>query len=648
MKIYFASQSFYPHIGGVSTYLLNLAKELKARGNEVIELHLRPSHAPSNEVIEKIDIIRVPREPLDRKMLKGYAKFKEAIYKESHGLGGFSRTPIEMEGYDDYVQINEAFGQEVRELLNKDPADVINIHDFQLLYLYKYVPRGTPLVLTWHIPLAKSMSTPLKKYLVKHLNMYDKVVFSSPEYIEAAIRMGIKREKCELIHPICNTNIFKKMDVDREAVLKRYKIPVGSKTVMSVQRIDPKSGHEQLIKAWSAVMRAVAGAKLVFVGGQSMSNKLSKDRQVYQDRVMAMIAKSGLKEDIIFTGNIDYTKLPELYNAVDAIALCSQNEGFGLSVTEGMSCGRPIIGTNVGGIPLQVQDKQNGFIVERGDIKATSDSIIRLLKDEKLRRRFGKRSLELVEESFKLDIGVDKYIHLFNSLMREKDEGRCLEKMDADDVNALVTDFDRTITDRPGVLSRNVMKELKKLKTMHILATGRPFEFVKRLARSHRIWDAIVCENGAVVYFPNSKKTIIINSVFMDKARKTLEEKRIAGQYGEVVISLSLDTFEKARPLLAKLSKNLNYVRNVDVMMILPKFVDKGRSVKVVLDYFGIDSDKIIVVGDAENDLDLFRIPGYKVAVANAHPKLKIIADETTENPSSRGVIELVEKLLRK
>jgi len=70
MKIFFASQSFYPHIGGVSTYLLNLAKGLIQRGNEVVEVHLRPPNESSEEIIKGIRVFRIPKEPLKEDLLK--------------------------------------------------------------------------------------------------------------------------------------------------------------------------------------------------------------------------------------------------------------------------------------------------------------------------------------------------------------------------------------------------------------------------------------------------------------------------------------------------------------------------------------------------------------------------------------------------
>ena len=65
-----------------------------------------------------------------------------------------------------------------------------------------------------------------------------------------------------------------------------------------------------------------------------------------------------------------------------------------------MSCGKPILGTKVTGIALQVQDGVNGFLVEVGDENATADRLSLMLSSEKLRERMGKESLRIVKSKF--------------------------------------------------------------------------------------------------------------------------------------------------------------------------------------------------------------------------------------------------------
>ena len=239
MKIYYASQSFYPHIGGVPTYLLNLAKEMANKGNEVVEVHLRPLGEENHGEIKGIEVHRVPKEPIDQNIMEKYSRFKEAVYQECHfNQKLFDKPAQDMEGFAEFNKVNEYFGQEIRTLLEQKPADIVHIHDFQLLFTYKYVPRGTPLIITWHIPFIKSMSRNLSEFLVKNLKEYDKIVFSSPEYIKAATKAGIPKEKLELIFPLANTNRFKPLEIDKASVKKAYNLPLDSKIILSIHSIN--------------------------------------------------------------------------------------------------------------------------------------------------------------------------------------------------------------------------------------------------------------------------------------------------------------------------------------------------------------------------------------------------------------------------
>jgi len=566
---------------------------------------------------------------------------------------GFIKPAEEILGFTEFNKVNEYFGEEIKELLDQNPADIVHIHDFQLLFAYKYVPRGTPLIMTWHIPFIENMSKNLSAFLVKHLNEFDKVVFSSEEYIKAAVKAGLPKEKTELIYPIANTDIFKYLDVDKEAVKKKYKIPANSKVILCVQRIDSKSGHEQLIKAMPRILKKVTNAKLVFVGSKSMSNKLSKDREILAKNVKHLVKKLRLQKDIIFTGNIDYNLLPDLYNSVDVVALCSKNEGFGLSVTEGMACGNPIIGTKVGGIPIQVKNGKNGFLVGVGNVKATADKIIEILSNEKLRKKMSKNSLKIVDRKFRTELGIEKQLILYNEVKKYKDELHNIEHLNLSDIKAIVTDLDRTLTDTPpkqkfdpNDFDAEILKALKNLKIDLILATGRNIRYVKRLCKNFNIWKCIIAENGAVLYFPSTKKTISTNTAHMKKAKKMIKELNISKKViGKIIVSINNKSVPLVKEKLGKLSERVKFVRNVNETMIIPLDVDKGNGLQLAMQYLNIDMEKTIIIGDGENDVDMFLNPGFKIALANANKKLKKLANQVTEKCSTSGIKEIIEKL---
>src|SRR3989344_1632174 len=644
MKIFFASQSFYPHIGGVSTYLLNLAKGLSQRGNEIVEVHLRIPNELTEDTVKGIKVYRIPKTPLRDDLLKGYSNFKERIYKECHGEGDFfKKEPLITYGYDEYHQINSDLGKQIEELLEKNAAEMVHIHDFQLLLVYRNVPRGVPVILTWHIPFVDSISKHLKHFLIRHMKEFDKVIFSCKEYAKSAVKAGLPSDKVEIIYPIANTNLFKPKRYENE-LKDMYKIPHDCKIILCVQRIDSKSGHIQLIKAMQRVIERYPKIKLMFVGGESLTSKISKERERNEQEVHGLIKTLNLQEHVIFTGSVEYEKLPLYYNSADIVALTSKNEGFGLAVTEGMACGKPVIGTNVPGIVLQVKDGVNGFLVESGDIEKTTEKMLKLLMDGKLRNKMGKESLKIVKSNFEMSKGIDKHYQLYRSLIKEKTDWR-LEKMKLDDVSAIITDFDRTITDEPGLVDEAVIKELESLNKPLFLVTGRDMKYAKNLYKKHSIWDCIIAENGSCVYFPSSELVWRFSSEKFEQAKRILKKSKFPANFSYGIISVSKLLETKLKEALIHIIGYIGLKTNVDEVMVLPRGIDKGVSVKLALNYLGIDPKKTIVIGDGENDIDLFTNPGFKVAVANAAERLKLFADEVTKKPSTKGILEIIEKL---
>lgn len=103
-----------------------------------------------------------------------------------------------------------------------------------------------------------------------------------------------------------------------------------------------------------------------------------------------------------------------VYDAADIVCQVSRwEEAFGWVIAEAMAYGKPVIGTRVGGIPEVVADQQSGFVLDRGDVSAIADRILKLVNDPELRARMGHFGLKMVAERFDLRTNVGKLVNLY-------------------------------------------------------------------------------------------------------------------------------------------------------------------------------------------------------------------------------------------
>jgi len=105
-----------------------------------------------------------------------------------------------------------------------------------------------------------------------------------------------------------------------------------------------------------------------------------------------------------------------LQRASDVVIQKSLKEGFGLTVTEALWKGTPVVAGNVGGIPLQVIDGKNGYLVN--NVEECADRVIKLLKDSKLREEFGKEGTKHVKKNFLITRHLMDYLKLIKSMMK--------------------------------------------------------------------------------------------------------------------------------------------------------------------------------------------------------------------------------------
>ncbi len=107
--------------------------------------------------------------------------------------------------------------------------------------------------------------------------------------------------------------------------------------------------------------------------------------------------------------------MPNVYRGSDIFVLPSQNETFGQVFIEAMSCGVPVIGTKVGGIPEIISDNYNGFLVPPDDESILAQKIERLLNDSLLREKFINAGIQTVTEKFT----SEKQFSNFNNMLEK-------------------------------------------------------------------------------------------------------------------------------------------------------------------------------------------------------------------------------------
>lgn len=165
-----------------------------------------------------------------------------------------------------------------------------------------------------------------------------------------------------------------------------------SPTILFVGGLEPRKGLEQLIQAMVHVVAEMPEAHLVSVAKTGFRGT---DEQRW---FRALADRLGISGSIDIHESVSQETLLGLYADCSLVVLPSKTEGWGLSLMEGMACGKPVVASRVGGIPELVRDGVDGILVDAGDVKALSGAIIELLRDPALRKRMGDAGKERVKE----------------------------------------------------------------------------------------------------------------------------------------------------------------------------------------------------------------------------------------------------------
>jgi glycosyltransferase involved in cell wall biosynthesis len=126
----------------------------------------------------------------------------------------------------------------------------------------------------------------------------------------------------------------------------------------------------------------------------------------------ALSVQEGIERDVVFWGQADYSSIPKFYGGADICVFPSRLEAFGIAILEAMASGKPIVASNVGGIPEIISDGKNGILVEPNDPEALSKAIVMVYQDNALMKRLSANALETATRYSWKNI-AEKYLCLY-------------------------------------------------------------------------------------------------------------------------------------------------------------------------------------------------------------------------------------------
>lgn len=341
------------------------------------------------------------------RVIHGTADFFPITKKWHNALQGEDVTVTDHEK-NIYTEINEIFSR-----FTHIKHDVMIVHDPQPLPLISFYPKRQPWVWRCHIDL----STPDKEawnYIKKFVLRYDNTVFSADKFAQP----DLPNEK-SLIAPAIDPLTVKNREMDRTkrvAALEDHGVRLDKPIISQVSRFDKWKDPLGVVKVFEKVKESV-DAQLVLLGAPASDDP--EGQQIFQQ----LKRETGDIEDVTIINKHSDILVNAVQSLSDVVIQKSKREGFGLTVTEALWKGTPVVASDVGGIPLQVIDEETGFLCDPDDYDCFARRIIEIMEDEALGEEIGQNGKEHVKNNFLITRLMLEWIQQIKAILRSTKVG---------------------------------------------------------------------------------------------------------------------------------------------------------------------------------------------------------------------------------
>ena len=287
--------------------------------------------------------------------------------------------------------------------------DVCVIHDPQPAALHKLVPeKARGWVWRCHIDVSTPNPATIER-LLPWIAEYPQSLFHMPQYVPDGMG-GHVNVIPPAIDPLAPKNMALSPE-DASYVCQQFGIDVDRPMMVQVSRFDPWKDPLGVIDAYRLVKEEIPNVQLALVGS------MASDDPEGWDFFNATVAHAAGDDDIHILNNFNNVGSIEVnafQSQADVVLQKSTREGFGLTVSEAIWKGRPFVGGNVGGIPLQVQDGETGYLVDT--VEECAQRCVDVLLDPALGKSLARKGKEHVRRNFLMPRYLRDYLRIFTEL----------------------------------------------------------------------------------------------------------------------------------------------------------------------------------------------------------------------------------------
>ncbi len=291
--------------------------------------------------------------------------------------------------------------------------DMVIVHDPQPLPIITCYQKKQPWVWRCHIDISQP-NPEVWEYLRTFILNYNAMIISMEKFRQKNIP-GDKTPQ-NIIPPSINPLNIKNKDISESTIskyLEKHGIKMDKPIVSQISRFDKWKDPLGVIKIFEHVSKKV-DCQLLLVGS------MATDDPEGQEMVEEIEKKVADIKDVHVVIDAPDIVTNAIQRASSVVLQKSLKEGFALTVSESLYKETPVVASNIGGIPSQVLDGENGFLLEPKDYEGFAEKIVWLLKHPEKAKEMGKKGREHIKNNFLITRHVNDYVQLAKKFLIKK------------------------------------------------------------------------------------------------------------------------------------------------------------------------------------------------------------------------------------